>query len=276
MAGRFGMGTRRGALDGLSRVLDAGALEDLFMGPDDDAAFMYDLLVEAARGRSSDCYWEICRTARRRGVSPEYVIDRAAVLLTSIEERRRIDAYRILGVEGLASPEAIRHRWLEFAKGGHPDVGGDPAHFRRVKEAYELLRDPQRRGEYERYWLRALGPFERVVPRDADVETSLRREAAGERRLAMVGKGAPAADAPVPPPEPMAPVVEEEHGPPAPPVAPEQPSLAVALARVRAVVGEIDAAELAAVRARLAGEITRLETLEHELGRALAIKRSVG
>jgi DnaJ-domain-containing protein 1 len=163
---RFGMGTRRAALDGLLRILDAGALEDLFTGPDGDAVFMYDLLGEAARGRASACYWEICRTARRRGVSPEYVIDRAAVLLASIDERRRIDAYRILGVEGMASAEAIRHRWLEFAKGGHPDVGGDPARFRRVKEAYELLRDPQRRAEYERYWLRALGPFERVVPRD--------------------------------------------------------------------------------------------------------------
>jgi hypothetical protein len=128
---RFGMGTRRAALDGLTRILDAGALEDLFTGPDDDATFVYDLLVEVARGRSSACYWEICRTARRRGVTPEYVTDRAAVLLGSIEERRRIDAYRILGVEGLASPEAIRHRWLEFAKTGHPDVGGDPAGFRR-------------------------------------------------------------------------------------------------------------------------------------------------
>ncbi|HWP64331.1 MAG TPA: DnaJ domain-containing protein, partial [Candidatus Limnocylindria bacterium] len=182
------MGTRRAALEGLTRILEAGALEDLFTGPDDDAAFMYDLLVEVARGRSSSCYWEICRTARRRGVTPEYIIDRAAVLLASIEERRRIDAYRILGVEGLASPEAIRHRWLEFAKTGHPDVGGDPARFRRVKDAYELLRDPQRRSEYERYWLRALGPFERVIPRDPELDAPVRREPAPERRLAMVGK----------------------------------------------------------------------------------------
>ena len=143
------MGTRRAALDGLTRILDAGALEDLFTGPDDEATFVYDLLVEVARGRSSACYWEICRTARRRGVSPEYVTDRAAVLLTSIDERRRIDAYRILGVAGLASPEAIRHRWLEFAKTGHPDVGGDPARFRRVKDAYELLREPAAPRYYE-------------------------------------------------------------------------------------------------------------------------------
>jgi len=260
MAMRFGMKTRRAALDGLERILDAGALEDLFTGSDDDAAFMYALLAEVARGRGSACYWEICRTARRRGVSPEYVVDRAAVLLASIDERRRIDAYRILGVAGLASPEAIRHRWLEFAKTGHPDVGGDPARFRGVKEAYELLRDPQRRGDYERYWLRALGPIERVVSRADDAEAAARRERAGERRLAMVGKRGAAAEPP-PAVEPAAPA--------------EPPSVAHVLGRVRAIVRDIDAAELAAVRARLAAEIDRLEAFEHDLGRLLAVKRAL-
>ena len=300
MGMRFGMGTRRAALDGLTRILDAGALEDLFTGPDDEAAFIYDLLVEAARGRSSACYWEICRTARRRGVSPEYVTDRAAVLLASIEERRRIDAYRILGVEGLASPEAIRHRWLEFAKTGHPDVGGEPARFRRIKDAYELLRDPQRRGEYERYWLRALGPFERVVPRDADLEPATRREAAGERRLAMVGKRGGLVETPPPPvPAPVAPeesivaaapdgadvVAAPDEAVVAAPLdeavaveppagaAPEVPNVAQVLTRVRALADAIDADELAAVRARVAREMERLEALRHDLERVVAIKR---
>jgi len=283
MGMRFGMGTRRAALDGLTRILEAGALEDLFTGPDEDAVFMYDLLAEAARGRSSGCYWEVCRTARRRGVTPEYVIDRAAVLLASIDERRRIDAYRILGVEGMASPEAIRHRWLEFAKSGHPDVGGDTARFRRVKEAYELLRDPQRRGEYERYWLRALGPFERVAPRDPDVEATLRREPAAERRLAMVGKrGAlldappapPAADEPRPlDPEPTALATADRV--PETPVAPEPVRLVDALGRVRDVVRQIDGTELAAARTQLAAEVQRLESLHAHIGRLLVIKRAL-
>src|SRR6185295_19424802 len=101
--------------------------------------------------------------ARRRGVSPEYLIDRAAVLMTTICERRRTDLYRILGVPALASADTIRHRWLEVAKRHHPDVGGDGAHFRDAKQAYEVLRDPDRRAEYERFWLQALGPFERVA-----------------------------------------------------------------------------------------------------------------
>jgi hypothetical protein len=292
---RFGMGTRRAALDGLTRILEAGALEDLFTGPDEDAVFMYDLLVEVTRGRSSECYWEICRTARRRGITPEYVIDRAAVLLASIDERRRIDAYRILGVQGMASPEVIRHRWLEFAKTGHPDVGGDTARFRRVKEAYELLRDPQRRSEYERYWLRALGPFERVVPRDPDVEATVRREPVPERRLAMVAKRGALVDGS--PPMPAAPVMDEvptETEPPArvetesPVVAAtvgdapreeivtaEPVGLAHALGRMRDLVRQIDAAELADARARLARQVESLESLHAQLTRLLAVKRAI-
>src|SRR5262245_19366667 len=59
------MSSRRAALEGLSRLLDATAPEELFTGPEHDAIFLYDLLVDAARARASSYYWEICRTARR-------------------------------------------------------------------------------------------------------------------------------------------------------------------------------------------------------------------
>src|SRR5213594_4316531 len=157
---------RRAALDGLARILDAGAPEELFTGPEDEAHFLYGLLVDTARARASAHYWEIRRTARRRSVTPDYVADRAAVLLATIEERRRTDLYRILGVPALSSGDTIREHWLELAKRLHPDVGGDGARFRRAQQAYEVLRDPARRAEYERFWLRALGPFERVAPRE--------------------------------------------------------------------------------------------------------------
>jgi len=94
------------------------------------------------------------------------VVDRAAVLLAAIVERRRTDLYRVLGVPPLASGEMIRERWLHVAKRLHPDTGGDAAGFRQAKQAYEVLRDAGRRAEYERFWLRALGPFERVAPND--------------------------------------------------------------------------------------------------------------
>ena len=154
---------RGAALDGLGKILDAGALEELFSGAEEEALFLYDLLQDATRGRSATYYWEICRTARRRGVSPEFVIDRAAVLLATMLERRRTDLYRILGVPPLSSNDTIRRRWLEIAKQHHPDVGGDGRVFRQAKQAYDVLSDATRRGDYERFWLRALGPFERVA-----------------------------------------------------------------------------------------------------------------
>jgi hypothetical protein len=178
------MANRRAALDGLARILDAGAPEDLFTGSDEEAIFLYELLTDAARARGASCYWEICRTARRRGVTPDYVADRAAVLLAAIVERRRTDLYRILGVPPLASGETIRERWLQVVKRLHPDVGGEAAHFRQAKQAYEVLRDPVRRAEYERFWLRALGPFERVAPHDGELALEARSPVAEHERAA--------------------------------------------------------------------------------------------
>jgi hypothetical protein len=166
---RFEAGNRRATLEGLARMLDASGLEELFGGPDDEARYLYHLLHEVVRGRTSPYYWEICRTGRRRGVTPEYVIDRASVLLASIEERRRTDIYRVLGVPALANEDMIKQRWHEVAKQLHPDVGGNPAQFRQVKEAYEILRDGGRRVEYERFWLRAVGPVARLTDGDDDV-----------------------------------------------------------------------------------------------------------
>src|SRR6185369_6195412 len=188
---------RRAALDGLGKILDAGALEELFTGPEEEALFLYDLLLDATRGRASVYYWEICRTARRRGVSPEFVIDRALVLHATMVERQRTDLYRILGVPPLSSNDTIRRRWLDIAKLHHPDVGGDGAVFRQAKQAYDVLSDATRRGDYERFWLRALGPFERVTPAERELPPPPRPYVAeapvatehsnGQEELAMPG-----------------------------------------------------------------------------------------
>ena len=242
--------SRRATLDGLARILDAGAPEELFTGPHEEAHLLYGLLVDAARGRRSVHYWEICRTARRRGVAPEYVADRAAVLLATIEERRRTDLYRILGVPALSSGETIREHWLELAKRLHPDVGGDGARFRRAQQAYEVLRDPVRRAEYERFWLRALGPFERVAPRE-DLPP-----------LEMMG----ATVLPVRRP----PVEEPLHAAPPPVTEPVLAPVAGAdvtgvLARITALLAPIGAADLERLRGEVARAITDLETVRDEL-----------
>jgi hypothetical protein len=283
------MRNRRAALDGLGRILDAGGLEELFTGPDDEAAFLYDLLVDVARGRSSSCYWEICRTARRRGLTPEFVTDRAVVLLASMEERRRTDLYRILGAAPLSSADMLRQRWLDFAKTGHPDVGGDAGRFRQVKEAYEILRDPDRRSEYERFWVRALGPFERVAPIEEALPQITARPlpaaVVGERRVVMVVKK-PA----------TAPVTEDAARADGPRAALHaaarlfaardvldrrvQPvgdatigGLSALLSRVEDALAPVSLAELTRLRAEVADGIGRLEAVQGELAALAALKR---
>jgi len=250
------MSGRRAALEGLARILDAAAPEELFTGPEDDAIFLYDLLVDAARARGSSYYWEICRTARRRGVTPEYVVDRAVVLLATIEERRRADLYRILGVPALSSSEMIRQRFLELAKQHHPDAGGNSALFRQAKEAYEILREPGRRAEYERFWLRALGPFERVATRD---DVPLLTAMAGVRPVRPL----PAAE---PSPEPPPAVVPDA----------EANGIRALFARADALLAPVATAEIAALRADLEGTIAALEKVRGELAALAAVKRALG
>jgi len=244
--------SRRAALDGLARILDAEAPEELFTGPEDDAAYLYDLLVDVARGRRSAHYWEICRTARHRSATPEYVIDRALVLVATIEERRRADLYRILGVPPLASAETLRQRWLDIAKQHHPDVGGDGARFRQAKDAYDILRDPARRAEYERCWLRTLGPFERVAARDDVPRVRMApRSARDEGR-----PGDPSAGAP--PDGPLGTV-----------------RLGALLARLDLMLAPLAAAELDAIRADVARSISALEATRDELATLAAVKHAL-
>jgi hypothetical protein len=231
---------RRAALEGLARILDADAPEELFSGPAPDAAFLYALLAETAGARSSTYYWEICRTARRRGVTPEYVVDRAVVLLATMEERRRADLYRILGVPALASGEVIRQRWLDLAKQHHPDTGGDGALFRQAKEAYEILRDPTRRAEYERFWQRALGPFERVRHEDPPPR------AAARGSLRAWPRAVPALSA-------------------APIEAVRASGVGAVQARLATLLAPVGAREIEALRAEVAASIGALEALREEL-----------
>ena len=60
------------------------------------------------------------------------------------------DYYNILGVSRNASPEEIKKAYRKQAMANHPDrTGGDDTKFKQVSEAYETLRDPQKKAVYD-------------------------------------------------------------------------------------------------------------------------------
>ncbi len=63
------------------------------------------------------------------------------------------DYYGALGVGRGASPDEIRSAYRRLAREHHPDVNKDPAaaeRFSEIAEAYEVLRDPDKRERYDR------------------------------------------------------------------------------------------------------------------------------
>jgi molecular chaperone DnaJ len=62
------------------------------------------------------------------------------------------DYYEILGVSKTASADEIKRAYRKLAMEHHPDKhGGDDAKFREVGEAYEVLKDQQKRAAYDQF-----------------------------------------------------------------------------------------------------------------------------
>jgi curved DNA-binding protein len=74
------------------------------------------------------------------------------------------DYYEALGVPRDASAEDIRGAYRRLARQYHPDVNKEPGaedRFKEISEAYEVLRDPEKRAQYDRLganWRAARGP----------------------------------------------------------------------------------------------------------------------
>jgi len=62
-----------------------------------------------------------------------------------------MDYYNILGVESTANNIAIKSAYKKKVKQTHPDVGGKVEEFKQVNEAYNVLKNPQKRAEYDHF-----------------------------------------------------------------------------------------------------------------------------
>jgi len=58
--------------------------------------------------------------------------------------------YEVLGISERASGDEVRQAHRRLAKSTHPDAAGDPARFRQITEAYDVLSDPVQRDAYDR------------------------------------------------------------------------------------------------------------------------------
>jgi len=82
-----------------------------------------------------------------------------AVLLDAWDRSGAPDYYALLGVARDADGEIIRAAYLVLAKRYHPDtataaIQDSVENFRLIGEAYEVLRDPDRRELYDLYYAR--------------------------------------------------------------------------------------------------------------------------
>src|ERR1700727_1318934 len=94
--------------------------------------------------------WRSPREPRRRSTSdsPIWITQRRISMPTT-------DYYDILGVARGASGEEIKAAYRALARQHHPDVAEDKAQaehrFKEINEAYEVLSDPQKRAQYDRF-----------------------------------------------------------------------------------------------------------------------------
>ena len=76
------------------------------------------------------------------------------------------DYYEVLGVGKDASPDEIKKAFRRAATQHHPDRGGDETKFKEINEAYEVLKDQEKRRRYDQFGHAGVGgngggnPFE--------------------------------------------------------------------------------------------------------------------
>lgn len=64
------------------------------------------------------------------------------------------DYYKIMGLDSSASPEDIKRAYRKLARKYHPDVSKEAKaeeKFKELGEAYEVLRDPEKKKKYDQY-----------------------------------------------------------------------------------------------------------------------------
>ena len=73
--------------------------------------------------------------------------------------------YEILGLSNGASDADVKKAYRKLAMKHHPDKGGDPEQFKKIQAAYDVLSDPQKKENLDRFGTPD-GPPQGVFPAD--------------------------------------------------------------------------------------------------------------
>lgn len=96
----------------------------------------------------------------RRGPAPKTLYRQAKIFNQQAEDERTVpekrDYYTVLGVDRGAAKDEIKRAYRRLAKKYHPDLNQENQKeseeaFKEVSEAYEVLSDPQKRANYDRF-----------------------------------------------------------------------------------------------------------------------------
>lgn len=112
------------------------------------------LLVEISKGERSELFQSTREIAERRRLSAQEIASRAAFLLACLDTPGADDPYAILGVAPTATSEEIKEAWLSRLTLYHPDRHPENSDWftrqaARLNEAYQTLKDPERRHAYD-------------------------------------------------------------------------------------------------------------------------------
>ena len=93
-----------------------------------------------------------------------------------------MDYYSILGVGRNASQDDIKKAYRKLAMKHHPDRGGDTAKLSQINEAYDTLKDPMKRTQYDnpqpqhRFNTSNMGGFEDMFAQTFGFNPNMRRQ----------------------------------------------------------------------------------------------------
>ena len=92
------------------------------------------------------------------------------------ENTNNNELYEILGLDKTATPDDIKKGFRKKAMKEHPDRGGDAEKFKQINEAYEILKDDNKRELYNKHGLDAVkneenNPFNQMYKKQQEKKT---------------------------------------------------------------------------------------------------------